>query len=213
MKIEFDEFCLRQFKPGFTGTCLDGIDKESLLELINLKYQNKNFTWVKDTTFLDGGAEFCKYLVFKNEIPLIKQAVLPITLDLYPFIRSDYFSRVPTELPVLTRFAQLPPGFNLPVAEYISVILYSRAQIKLEFDAKYNKAQNIPPFYLSEDCEYGIVAIMGTAKPYPEPLVPVTMMRNALGIKYGGNSVELDTTAYNKSVEFWSKHIMVKSSK
>jgi hypothetical protein len=211
MKIEFDEFCMRQFKPGFTGTCLDGIDKDAILELINLKYQNKDFIWVKDTTFLDGGAEFCKYLVFKNEIPLIKQAVLPITLDLYPFIRSDYFARVATELPVLTRFAQLPPGFNLPVAEYISVILYSRAQIKLEFDAKYNKAQNIPSFYLSEDCEYGIVAILGTINPEPEPMVPITIMRNALGMEEGGNGTKLDKIEYQKSVEFWKNHILVKN--
>ena len=209
MKIEFDEFCLRQFKPGFTGTCLDGLDKESLLEDINIQYELSKI----DNSLQYGGAEFCKYLVFKNYLPLIKQAVLPITLDLYPFIRSDYFARVPGELSVLTRFAQLPPGFSLPVAEYVSVILYTRGQIRLEFDAKYNKAQNIPPFYLSEDCEYGIVAIMGTAKPYPEPLVPITMMRNALGLEEGGNAEKLDKEKYQKSVDFWREHIMVKSSK
>ena len=38
------------------------------------------------------------------------------------------------------------------------------------------------------------------------PMQPITMMRNAHGAEYGGSGVELDLTAYQASVEFWSIH-------
>ena len=39
---------------------------------------------------------------------------------------------------------------------------------------------------------------------------PITMMRNALGKEEGGSGVQLDKTAYQKSVDFWSKHAIIK---
>lgn len=39
---------------------------------------------------------------------------------------------------------------------------------------------------------------------------PITMMRNALGKEEGGSGVKLDREAYKQSVEFWSKHALIK---
>jgi len=43
-----------------------------------------------------------------------------------------------------------------------------------------------------------------------EPMPPVTMMRNALGVSEGGSGVPLDREAYRRSVEFWENHAVAK---
>ena len=39
---------------------------------------------------------------------------------------------------------------------------------------------------------------------------PITMMRNALGKEEGGSGVALNRVEYQKSVEFWSTHALIK---
>lgn len=198
-KIEYDPFVERQFLPGFSGTKVDAEIKEELLKVINDTYQ---YGLGDIGQILDSEWDFCKYLVLPNEFG-VKCAVRPITLDIYPFIRTDYFARTPDELPILTRFAQLPPGFKSQEANYIVFVLYSREQLLKEFKGEGD-------FYFDESVEWGIVSIMGTVEPKPDPLVPITMMRNALGVEEGGNGETLNRKTYNESVEFWSKHILVK---
>lgn len=65
-------------------------------------------------------------------------------------------------------------------------------------------------FYFDDSVEWGIVSIMGTVLPHPDPLVPITIMRNALGVEEGGNGETLNRKVYNESVDFWSKYILVK---
>jgi len=60
------------------------------------------------------------------------------------------------------------------------------------------------------DADYGIVAILGQTHNEEEPMPPVTMMRNALGVDEGGSGVPLDREDYARSVEFWSNHAVVK---
>jgi hypothetical protein len=55
-----------------------------------------------------------------------------ITLDIYPYIRTDYAQRTPSELAILTRFAQLPPGLKAK-KHYVVLVLYSREQLEKEF--------------------------------------------------------------------------------
>jgi len=196
-KIEYDPFVSRQFSPGFSGTKIDLEIKEELLGVINDSYQY--------CELLNSEWEFCKYLVIENSFD-VKCAVREITLDIYPYIRTDYVQRTPDELPVLTRFAQLPPGFKGQKANYIVLVLYSREQLQKEFKPKEEGQE----FYFDDNVEWGIVSIMGTLLPYPDPLVPVTIMRNSLGIEEGGNGETLNRKVYNESVEFWSKHILVK---
>lgn len=228
MIIEYDPFVLRQMKPNFKGTNLSKCNPEKLLDYINYQYRDAcnihiNLK-IERPLIIDSSWDFCKYLVYKNNIPEIKAQVMKLDLNLYPFIRSAYSSRTPEELPVLSRWVELPPGFELPTANYVVCVLYSREQLQKEFDSKNGKGDIQVPtsprqkpmfyndkkdFYLSEDCEYGIVSIMGTTNPEPDPLVPVTILRNSLGLSEGGNGEKINRDVYSKSVEFWNSHIMV----
>lgn len=198
-KIEYDPFVTRQFSQNFSGTKVNLEIKDELLERIN------NFYEIGKNTMLNSDWSFCKYLVLPNEFG-VKCAVREITLDIYPYIRTDYSQRTPEELPILTRFVQLPPGFKSQEANYIILVLYSKRQLEKEFKPKEEGQE----FYFDDSVEWGIVSIMGTVLPHPDPLVPITIMRNALGVEEGGNGETLNRKVYNESVEFWSKHILVK---
>lgn len=198
-KIEYDPFVTRQFSQNFSGTKVGLEIKDELLERIN------NFYEIGKNTMLNSDWSFCKYLVLPNEFG-VKCAVREITLDIYPYIRTDYSQRTPEELPILTRFVQLPPGFKSQEANYIILVLYSKRQLEKEFKPKEEGQE----FYFDDNVEWGIVSIMGTVLPHPDPLVPITIMRNALGVEEGGNGETLNRKVYNESVEFWSKHILVK---
>jgi hypothetical protein len=201
-KIEYDPFVDRQFSKDFSGTKIKLTDKDELLQIINDTYE---FGIGDIGQLLDSEWDFCKYLVIPNEFD-IKCAVREITLDIYPYIRTDYVKRTPEELPILSRFVQLPPGFKGKVANYIVLVLYSKDQLQKEFKAK----EEVQEFYFDDSVEWGIVCIMGTAEPKPDPLVPITIMRNSLGIDEGGNGEKINRDVYNDSVEFWSKYILVK---
>jgi hypothetical protein len=199
-KIEYDPFVTRQFSQNFSGTKVNLEIKDELLEVINDAYD-----YASTETMLDSEWGFCKYLVLPNEFG-VKCAVREITLDIYPYIRTDYSQRTPEELAILTRYVQLPPGFKSAEANYIVLVLYSKEQLQKEFKPKEDGQE----FYFDDDVEWGVVSIMGTMEPKPDPLVPITIMRNALGIEEGGNGETLNREVYNESVEFWSKYILVK---
>jgi hypothetical protein len=94
-------------------------------------------------------------------------------------------------LAILTRFAQLPPGFKGEKANYVVLVLYSREQLEKEF----KPTDSVPEFYLDESVEWGIVS-MGTVKPFPDPIVPT--MRNSLGVDEGGNGEKLNRKLMRK---------------
>jgi hypothetical protein len=201
-KIEYDPFVTRQFSQNFSGTKVNLEIKDELLEVINDTYQ---YGLGDIGQLLDSEWSFCKYLVLPNEFG-VKCAVREITLDIYPYIRTDYVQRTPDELPILSRFIQLPPGFKSQEANYIVLVLYSKEQLQKEFKPKEEGQE----FYFDDSVEWGVVSIMGTMEPKPDPLVPITIMRNSLGVEEGGNGETLDRKVYNESVEFWSKYILVK---
>jgi hypothetical protein len=124
----------------------------------------------------------------------------------YQYLRSGYSSRTPYELPVFSRWFELP--LPAPVADYLIVVVYDKVQIDKE-----SEESAIVPEHIGEpfDADWGVVAILGQSHPYEEPMSPITMMRNALGTKEGGSGVPINREAYAKSVEFWSEHAIVKS--
>jgi len=81
---------------------------------------------------------------------------------------------------------------DVPVAGYLLPILYSRAQL----------AKEGSPI----EAEWGVVGCLYTAEPEEIPMVPITMLRNALGVEEGGSGVPLDRDAYRQSVAFWDRH-------
>jgi len=182
MTIEITKFCLRQWESSFKGTRMHG-RPEGLVALANGPDAG---------SLVDGYAPFCKHLFIRNP-SATKAGVMAITPEYEPFLRSGYKARREGELPVLSRWFE---GIEGPRAEWLDLILYSREQLLLEGD-------DVP------DADWGIVAINGELFPKETPMLPATMLRNALGVSEGGSGVPLDRDKYLESVAFWEKHALV----
>jgi hypothetical protein len=137
---------------------------------------------------LDGYAPFCKLHVHRNWTST-RCLTLPITDANRHLLRSDYESRNSAELPVLVRWFE---GIEPPVADYLVVILYDRAQLAKEGT--------------QTDADWGVVGCIYTSAPDELPMAPITMMRNALGVEEGGSGAAIDREAYARSVAFWRTH-------
>jgi hypothetical protein len=146
---------------------------------------------------IPGYADFCKLLVVKN-FTNAKTGTLPITLENYQYLRSGYSARTESELLIMERWFELP--LPAPKAEYLVIVLYSKEQINKERKEDESEFEG----------DFGVVAILGQMSSNEEPMKPITMMRNALGIEEGGSGVPIDRDAYKKSVNFWSKNATVK---
>jgi len=138
----------------------------------------------------DGYAPFCKLLFVENWMDDVHTGTLEITPENEQFLHSDFKARTDDELPVLGRWFE---GINAPTAKYLCIVLYNKEQMKKE-------GTDIG------DADYGIVAILGQMHNEEEPMPPITMMRNALGVDEGGSGVPLDREVYHRSVEFWSQN-------
>jgi hypothetical protein len=137
---------------------------------------------------IPGYAPFCQLHVHRNWTST-KCSAVPITDANRHQLRSAYEARTREELPVLVRWFE---GLEPPVATYLVPILYDRAQM----------AKEGTPI----DADWGIVGCLYTMEPAEIPMVPITMLRNALGVEEGGSGVALDRAAYKRSVEFWERH-------
>lgn len=137
---------------------------------------------------LPGYAPFCRLHVHRNWTSTRCMAV-PITDANRHLLRSAYEARSKAELPVLVRWFE---DVEVPVANYLLPILYSREQL----------AKEGSPI----EAEWGVVGCLYTAEPEEIPMVPITMLRNALGVEEGGSGVPLDREAYRQSAVFWDRH-------
>ncbi|RHY16136.1 hypothetical protein DYB36_008515 [Aphanomyces astaci] len=207
-----DAFCLRQFDdPNYKGTQLHH-DKAAFEAKINQLFDDN------EVTLVDGYAPFCKHLFVPNFVGARLSSAV-ITADNAHLLQSDYVSRVPAELPVydtllpdacshssvrsLVRWfpvSQVTPA----VAQYLDVILYSRAQIEAE-----NRATGHEPDAANADVPWGIISVKAQDVPHELPMNPITMMRNALGKDEGGSGVPLTRDAYLEAVAYWSKNAVL----
>ncbi|MFK2904781.1 DUF3228 family protein [Dyella ginsengisoli] len=137
---------------------------------------------------LEGYAPFCRLHVHRNWTSTRCMAV-PITDANRHLLRSAYEARTKQELPVLVRWFE---GVHPPVANYLLPILYSREQLAKEGE----------PI----DADWGVVGCLYTMEPEEIPMVPITMLRNALGVEEGGSGVPLDREAYRRAATFWDVH-------
>jgi Protein of unknown function (DUF3228) len=137
---------------------------------------------------LPGYASFCRLHVHRNWTST-RCLTVPITDDNRHRLRSGYEARNRAELPVLVRWFE---GITAPVADFLIVILYSRAQLAVEGT--------------SVTADWGVVGCLYTDTPVEIPMAPITMMRNALGVAEGGSGVPLDPEAYRRSVDYWDRH-------
>ena len=200
-KIKITEFAKRHFDSKFGGTKILDYTPERFEETINLKF-NSISNLVFNTEYsveriIPGYADFCKLLIIKN-FTNAKTGTLPLTLDKYQYIRSGFSSRTESELEVMDRWLELP--IPAPKAEYLVVVLYSKEQIDKERKEGESELEG----------DWGIVSILAQMSQDEEPMKPITMMRNALGVEEGGSGVPINREAYKKSVAFWSQHATVK---
>lgn len=137
---------------------------------------------------LAGYAPFCRLHVHRNWTTT-RCTAIPITDANRQQLHSAYEARSTDELPVLVRWFA---GIDPPVASYLLPILYSREQLAKEGS--------------SIDADWGVVGCLYTTEPLEIPMVPITMLRNALGVTEGGSGVPLDRDAYGRAVAFWEKH-------
>jgi len=163
--------------------------------------------------FQNGYADFCKIVCGPNT-PQCRTGTIPITIENYQYLRSGYSSRTPQEFAVLSRWFELP--LPPPVANHLILVLYTREQLLKEHEAQWSGKtcagqEADVPFELDEDTDYGIVTILAQMESEVNPIPPVTIMRNALGMEQGGSGVPIDPEAYSKSVEFWSQNAIVRS--
>lgn len=188
----------RHFDPKGAFTKITDMTPEGFEKELNFKLSSQNLeTFPK---ILEGYGDFCKLIVVEN-FTNAKIGSLPINISNYQYLRTGYSARNNRELPVLSRWFELP--LPVPLAEYLVVVVYSKEQLDKEGLDEEN--------YTSIDADWGIVGILGQSHPNEEPMSPITMMRNALGTKEGGSGVPLNKEAYEASVLFWNNNAIVKS--
>lgn len=192
MSIQMSEFAKRQYSSTYSGT---RVTVTMVEELINLAENPiKEFA---------GYADFCKIIVISNrqenngDFIFSDLKVLTVNREsafkMGGKLLTAYEARNENELPVLVEWVS---GLEAPTAEYIHLILYNAAQMAKEKE----------PI----TADWAIVAISTSSTIEVEPMRPITMMRNALGVSEGGSGVPLDRVAYDKSVAFWRENIMIR---
>lgn len=180
MTIELTEFArVRLFPSDERRTAIQDITPAQFVERLNAEAPER---------VLPGYAPLCRLHVHRNWTST-KCSVIAITDENRHRLVSAYEARTRDELPALVRWFE---GLEPPVANWLVSILYSREQT----------AKEGTPIA----AEWGIVGCLYTLEPEEIPMVPITMMRNALGVAEGGSGVPLDRAAYARSVEFWSRH-------
>lgn len=191
--IVIDQFAFKQFEMGKSFSYIP-YDLALFEEEINQLYHPDNLK--------PGYAPFCKHLFMPN-FTQAKVGTVSITNENQHLLRSAYEARTEKELPVLTRWIPLESIENVPVAQYLDIILYSFAQIQIENAAMGNTDRN-------SNYEWGVVSVKPQDIDHELPMTPITMLRNALGVEYGGSGAQLDKGTYMSSVEFWQNNALIR---
>lgn len=201
--IVLDPFAARNFvQPGQKpeGKAFIEFDQVEFEKRVNEIYEQH--VAAGEDPLKPGYAPFCKHLFVPNFVPGLPDSVLEVTSENEKLLKSEYVARTEKELAVLTRwFPKAAVAGMVPDAKVLDVILYSREQIRKENEAMGEDS--------SSDAPWGIVSVKPQNCFEEIPMEPITMMRNSLGVEYGGSGVDLVKEEYAKSVAFWSKHARV----
>jgi hypothetical protein len=181
MKILITQFAERHFDKKFGGTKILDHTIEEFEHIINhddslitfaLRNHGTAHGILDHVKVHDGYAPFCKLVAVRN-FTNARVGSLPKTLENYSFIRSGYSGRRDTELPIFSRWLELP--LARPKAEWLMLVLYSKEQIEKE--ANENVAEG--EYGVSFNGDWGVVAILGQSHSDEEEMKPETMIRNA----------------------------------
>ena len=189
--IEMLSFCAHMaWDAERGGTTVLGTTPEQFTDLLNKSLADGSCYLEKSLEYPD----YCMHMFIDNTTPTL-QGVVDINHCPESAIRNGYEKRREEELAYLTRWAERF-DIEVPRACYLDAILYSREQCAREG--------------IEIKADWGIVTILGVPTKEQSPPTPMTMMRNQLGIAFGGNGTEIDPALYEKAVEYWSKWIIVK---
>lgn len=201
--IVLDPFGARNFfDPGTKpeGRAYIEFNKAEFEARINAWYEER--VAAGEDPLKPGYAPFCKHLFVPNFVKGLPDQVLALTPENQKLLKSEYVARTEKELPVLTRwFPKASVAGVVPEATILDIILYSREQIRKENAAMGEDS--------GSDAPWGIVSVKPQSLPDEVPMEPITMMRNTLGVEYGGSGVPLDREGYLKAVDFWNRHARV----
>jgi hypothetical protein len=201
--IALNEFAHRHWDsgPDFTGARITTICREEFMAHVR-EFVSKHGGF--DAISRPGYAPFCRHVFIPNFTDA-RADYVDITEENVGKIRSGYLSRRPGELPVLCRWiCACDLATEVQRAVFLDLIFYSREQIKLETESFDKKALE------EEEFDWGLISIKGQLVDYETPMMPITIMRNALGVEYGGSSDPIDPIRYQESIDFWATHISVK---
>lgn len=205
--VKITNFAKRHFDKSFIGTKILNMSVEKFEQQLHTFRNSELFVGTNDFILKDGYAPFCKIVWLENFTDATVGS-LEITMENYQYLRSGYSARTEKELPVLSRWFELP--LPAPKAEYLMLVLYSKTQLDKEGRITEGEYDDPNEKYIPFDAKWGVVAILALNSSEEEPMKPETAMRNALGIDEGGSGVKLNREKYLESVEFWSKHATVK---
>lgn len=99
----------------------------------------------------------------------------------------------------------------------LDLILYSREQINKENEALPSEDRSTTEDDNTEkemekmlqSVPWGLISVKAQNEDHETPMLPITMMRNALGRDEGGSGVPLDRVKYNAAVEYWARHAVI----
>jgi hypothetical protein len=197
-KLVMHPNCERMFESEheFDERVVEYDKKEFLTKINNFYFENHN------THLANGFSPFCKHLMIPN-FTRSKPHCIKLNNSNLKKVKTSYVSRGDDEVPVLTRYI---PKDDLirSRAKFINVVLYTREQIEREAAAKHAEDPNA-----DADYDYTIVSIKPQNEDLPTPLLPITIMRNGLGLEEGGSGTRFNRQKYRDSVKFWKEHVNV----
>ncbi|TFJ79948.1 hypothetical protein NSK_008506 [Nannochloropsis salina CCMP1776] len=194
-----EPIALRQFTdPGFVGPKI-------YLHPKDFEAKVDNYLRTKTPPLREGYSSFCYHLIVPNFAHL-KASYLKIVPENEHLIRTAYDANSPEDLPVLTRYfpASAVKEMTGP-AKFLDVILYTREEIHQE-----NMARGMEHLNNASDAPWGIMRVKAQDVERELPMLPTTLIRNALGKGFGGSGVPLDVDRYKESVGFWMHHAAVR---
>ena len=176
--------CDKHFEKDIVGTYIP-TTKEEFEEVLAAT----DSTWVPNTK-----TPFIIYQFFRPDSTWgVKNGVIEISPEIEKLVRSEYITRNPKEPAFLEQWVE---GVEPELSPYLMLVHYTQAQLAKES--------------ISVDTPLGCVSIQSSVSLEPAPMAPSTLMRNALGIKFGGNGEPLDMEEYATAVEWYSRWVRVK---
>ena len=204
--VGLTKFVMRQTESNFAGTQVSGEQLEILVniatEMMNSSMpgmiKDGNDPWVKIATI------YPSHPRVPDELDTIKYPVVEITQENEPLLLTGYKARQDGEFPVLSRWFHPYAGGDHRVEgispHHVDVILYTKEQLVAE-----GKKSGMPDY---SGADFDVVSVNAEMEE-KVPMLPITLLRNALGKEYGGSGAELDPKTYAKAVEFWHRHAMI----